>query len=152
MTLLTIDRDRFRTGGNSAEFALWIPTAYFAPDFPARVEDELNRLAALPHNWDAQGARNIDPQFIQAARILIQSLPANIAKVPTVVPMAKGNLQFEWHDGPRSLELEIENPKRIHFLKWHPEEGIEEEGVYDIEDIARSAALIRWFQRGVMNV
>lgn len=66
--------------------------------------------------------------------------------------MAKGNLQFEWHDGPRSLELEIEDPQTVHYLKWHPEEGVEEEGFFEMQCIDQAEALIRWFRRGVAHV
>lgn len=118
----------------------------------AGVNDELDRLAALPPNWDAEGARPISRPVIAAARQFAASFADQVAAVPAVVPMAKGNLQFEWNDGPRSLELEIETPSTIHYLKWHSEEGIEEEGVYDITDVGRSIALVRWFQRGVEHV
>jgi hypothetical protein len=152
MTPLTIDRDSLRTGGNPSQHDRWIPTGYFAPHFHDHVQHELDRLAALPLNWDAQGARPIDAEIVRAARVFVAGLPPNIAKTPLVIPMAKGNLQFEWHDGPRSLELEIETPHQVHYLKWHPEEGVEDEGVYDIQDVDQSVALIRWFQRGIMNV
>ena len=79
-------------------------------------------------------------------------LPKSIARLPAVVPMAKGNLQFEWHEGPRSLELEIESPDQIHYLKWYPEEGIEEEGFLSIRDITSAEILIRWFMGSVANV
>ena len=67
--------------------------------------------------------------------------------MPAVVPMRKGNLQFEWHDGPRTLELEIEDPRTIHFLKWHPEAGIEEEDTCSISDADTVTALLEWFAK-----
>lgn len=117
-----------------------------AQDFTAHLEAELDRLAALPPNWNAQGALPMVPEIIEAARHFVECLRGNIVRVPAVVPMAKGNLQFEWNEGPRSLELEIETPAVIHYLKWQPEAGIEDEGVYGINDIPRSLELIRWFQ------
>jgi hypothetical protein len=65
--------------------------------------------------------------------------------------MAKGNLQFEWHEGPRTLELEFENASTVHYLKWHPEEGLEDEGLFSLEEIDRALELIRWFV-GAANV
>jgi hypothetical protein len=152
MSLLTLDRDRVRTNDNSADIDCWIPVAYFVPDFTARIEQELDRLAALPANWDGQGAVAIDGAVLQAARDLIGELPAFLTTVPAVVPLANGRLQFEWHEGSRSLELEFEDADNLHFLKWHPSEGIEDEGVYSADDLDRTIALIRWFQRGVVNV
>lgn len=121
-------------------------------EFETFINQELDRLAALDSNWDAQGARPIEPAVIDAARRLIAQMPRNHFPSPAVVPMAKGNLQFEWHDGPRSLELEIEDARLIHYLKWHPEEGIEEEGTFLLRDIPRAVALVRWFTQGVAHV
>ena len=120
--------------------------------FVEQVRHEVRRLANLPPNWDAQGAKTIDPGILRAAEAMIADLPAHTSWAPAVVPMAKGNLQFEWHDGPRTLELEVETPSLIHYLKWHPEEGVEEEGVYNIGDSARSDALVRWFHKATLNV
>jgi hypothetical protein len=117
----------------------------------AGLEGELDRLAALPEGWDSRGAKQIDRDILEAARGLIRDLPIRLDRAPAVVPLAGGSLQLEWHDGPRSLELEFETPDTIQFLKWHPDEGIEDEGVYPISDLDRSVELIRWFQQGAVN-
>ena len=65
--------------------------------------------------------------------------------------MAKGNLQFEWHQGARSLELEIEEPQTIHYLKWDPEEGVENEGSFPLGQTSRTVELILWFTKGVTH-
>jgi hypothetical protein len=124
----------------------------YAPDFQSGLNRELDRLGALEANWDAQGAQRISPVVIDAARRLISQLPTNLIWRPAVVPMAKGNLQFEWHDGPRSLELEIEGPDTIHYLKWDSETGVEEEGLFSLSDRPRYVSLIRWFTKGAANV
>jgi len=153
MTPLTLDFDQdTSTNSDSGEYDRWEQAAYYAPDCQRIVNEELDRLASLQANWDAEGAEPIDPQIIEAARQLAEELPENLVGLPAVVPMAAGNLQFEWNDGPRSLELEIESPATIHYLKWHPEEGTEEEGFFDIDDIDRTVLLIRWFTRSVANV
>jgi hypothetical protein len=81
----------------------------FAPlcDFDLAISVKLRRVAALEQNWDAQGAYPVAPSIIQAARQLISSLPSGIKNregaTPAVVPLRKGNLQFEWHKGPKTL-------------------------------------------------
>ena len=125
-----------------------VVAAYCAPEFKTVINQELDRLASLPPNWDAEGAPRIDAEIIRAAREFASMLPENIASTPAVVPSAAGNLQFEWDDGTRSLELEVETTSTIHYLKWHPEEGIEEEDFFDIHDVDRAVSLIRWFMRG----
>ncbi len=119
-------------------------------DFDMAVKKELRRLAALQVNWDAEGARSIDPEIIDAAEEFVSTLPDLLkshVSAPEVVPMRKGNLQFEWHDGPRTLELELENARTIHYLKWHPEAGIEEEDTCSISDLNAVAGLIEWFAK-----
>ena len=148
----TINYDQMRTCDDPFGFDRWVPTRYYVPDFKVRIDDELNRLAQLPANWDRELAPALDRAIIAAARQLVAELPADIAPVPAVVPSADGNLQFEWNAGERSLELEIESPTTIRYLKWDSAAGIEEEGVFDIHDIARAKLLIRWFMRGVTDV
>ena len=90
-------------------------------------------------------ALRIDAAIIRAARLYIGRLPPNIAPIPAVVPSAAGNLQFQWSTGRRSLELEIENPSTIHYFKWDPNEEVEEEDIFSIEDTDRTVRLIQWF-------
>ena len=120
-------------------------------EFRVSIEQGLDRLASLPTNWDREGAPRIDPAIIRAARHFIARLPPNVAPIPAVVPSAAGNLQFEWSAGRRSLELEIESPATIHYLKWDPNEKVEEEDVFNIEDIDRTVSLIQWFVRGLAD-
>jgi hypothetical protein len=151
MTLTTVELDSSQTRDFSSGFDRWEGTGYYVPDFVSRIEAELDRLAALAPNWDSEGAPRINPAIIQSARQFIGDLPEDIASFPAVVPSAAGTLQFEWNDGNRSLELEIETPSTIHYLKWQPEKGIEEEDVFDIRDVDRAVALIQWFMRGMTH-
>lgn len=152
MAPLTLDLDETPTDMTGSEYDRWEPVAYYAPNFRPVVNQELDRLGKLEPNWDAEGALPIDPAVIDAARTLISRLPDNLASTPAVVPMRKGNLQFEWNDGRRSLELEIEDPGTIHYLKWDSGEGIEEEDLLPIDNIDGAVSLIRWFMGSVTNV
>ena len=152
MTPTTLDSLETSTDIRGHEYDQWKPAAYYAPEFKAVVSRELDRLASLPPNWDAEGAPPISPQIIQAARNFAKDLPENIVAPPAVVPMATGNLQFEWNDGPRSLELEVEDANTVHYLKWDSDEGIEEEDFFCLEEVNRAVTLIRWFTRSVANV
>jgi hypothetical protein len=155
----TIDLEPSSTTGTSSGYDEWVSTT---PDVAQhsyaalstvdwKVKADLRRLAGLKPNWDAEGAFPVDPQIIEAARVLVSILPTHLkarARAPAVVPMRKGNLQFEWHDGPRTLELEIESPSTIHYLKWHSEAGIEDEDICPITDAETLAALLEWFVEG----
>jgi hypothetical protein len=126
----------------------WLVAGHYDPDFVSALENELTRLSLLPRNWDGYGAPSIDPRIIAAAREFIKALPENLVPRPRVVPMSTGNLQFEWHQGSKILELELQTPQTIHFLQWHPEAGVEEEATFRATDIERAVDLIQWFMSG----
>jgi hypothetical protein len=111
----------------------------------ARALGALEALKSLPPSWDGYGAIPIDRGVIGAAEDFIRSLPGDIATTPTVVPMTRGRLQFEWHRGGRSLELEFESRDRLHYLKWDPDTGVEEEEIIAADDTGAVLALLRWF-------
>jgi hypothetical protein len=102
-------------------------------------------LRRLDPNWDGYGAPMIDPAIIDAAKSFVAGLPATCLIPPHVIPMSGGALQLEWHDGPKSLELEFESPDSIRYLQWDPEDNIEREDCFAIGDKSKSAALIEWF-------
>jgi hypothetical protein len=62
--------------------------------------------------------------------------------------MANGTLELEWHDGPKSLELQFESPLSIRYLQWHPHPGIEQEDSFPVTNVERAIDLIRWFTVG----
>jgi hypothetical protein len=126
----------------------WLRAGHYDPDFVSAVAAELDRLSQLPQNWDGYGAPAINPAILTAARWFIQALPENLVYRPRVVPMSTGNLQFEWHDGSKVLELEFETPGAIHFLQWHPEAGVAEEESFSATDVGRAVDLIQWFLSG----
>jgi hypothetical protein len=121
----------------------------YDPEFAEAVTTSLKELSSLPANWDGYGGRPIDPEIIKTACAFVRALPENLALRPQVVPMSAGNLQLEWHKGPKILELEFETPTMIRYLQWHPEEGVEEEDVFLTADVAKADVLIRWFMNGI---
>jgi hypothetical protein len=139
------------TNWSSSEDYVRFPPLDLTSAFDRAINAALDCLAALKPNWDADGANPISPGIIEAAREFMRRLPNSMkaaGNIPAVTPMRKGNLQFEWHDGPKTLELEIENPQTIHYLKWHSEAGIEEEEFCEISDAETVTELIRWFLEG----
>ncbi|MGO9596670.1 MAG: hypothetical protein ACLP7Q_01465 [Isosphaeraceae bacterium] len=113
---------------------------------------DLQRLRALPPNWSGYGDAAIDRGVIRAAEDFILSLPTDIITTPKAVPMTRGRLQFEWHRGDRSLELEFETSDRLHYLKWDSDTNIEEENVISVSDTDTIHSLLRWFASEPVNV
>lgn len=128
------------------------PDSAMAGDIERAVGAKIDRLAALEPNWDGYGAPPLNRGVLHAARQFIGRLASHTAVPPLVVPMSSGALQLEWHQGQKILELEIEDPATIHYLKWDPETGVQEEDVFPIGDTAKAASLVHWFTGIAANV
>jgi hypothetical protein len=106
---------------------------------------QLDRLRDISEGWNGYGAQVIDRITIEAAKQFINDLPDDAITTPLVVPMTRGRLQFEWHRGNRSLELEFENPRRINYLKVDDDTGVEEEDSLYLWQARELFELIHWF-------
>jgi hypothetical protein len=106
----------------------------------------LNRFEKLESNWDGYGASPINPAVIQEVRDLIPKIVGHIDEAPVVVPTSRGCVQLEWHRGTRSLELEFESHAMIHYLKWDPTAGIEQEDLVTIYEEGKIQSLLDWFE------
>jgi hypothetical protein len=112
------------------------------------VEQDLDGLLLLPPNWDGYGAPLISPDIVASAKTWVAALWPSISVSPAAVPLSTGNLQLEWHRGTRILELEVETPTTLHYLKWNSEECVKQEGSCAMNDVDQALSLIRWFQEG----
>jgi hypothetical protein len=125
-------------------------------DFKPQILTQLDEVARLRPGWDGAGAPPLRADILAPVRQWVNRLPDRAAVGPggpairpAVVPLASGRLQLEWHGtGRRILELEFEEPDRVHYLKWDPDRGIEEEDAYPASDLDRSLALIDWINDG----
>ena len=122
--------------------------SHYDPEFVGAVCADLDGLSRLPANWDGYGAPTIHAGIVAAARTFIKLLPRNIAFRPSVVPMSTGNLQFEWHEGRKVLELEFETAETIRYLQWHSETGVQEEDSFSTDNISKAVDLIIWSKSG----
>ena len=113
---------------------------------PGRVAARaaLRDLSRLVRGWDGRDAAPIDPEILAAAARFLDGLDANAVGLPQVVPMTGGRLQLEWNGPERSLKLEFASPATIHYLRWDPGHGVEDEGFCDVGDAPRLAAMLAW--------
>ncbi len=111
----------------------------------------LKALRSLPPDWSGRGAVQIERRVLRAAEDFILYLPSDIIATPEIVPMTRGRLQFEWHQGNRSLEIELESEQLLHYLKWDSDAHIEEEDVISVHDTDTIQGLLRWFAAGSLN-
>lgn len=107
---------------------------------------QIRQLSTLRRNWNGYGAAPISPVRVKAAATIVRNAPSRFWTGVFVIPMTEGRLQLEWHDGRRSLELEFEDDTSIRYLKWDPQQGVEEEGVIQTADTDRISDLLSWFK------
>jgi len=106
---------------------------------------QLDRLRGSPLDWNGYGAQPIDLGLIAQAKWFVEQIPGDVIDTPAVVPMTRGRLQFEWHRGNRSLELEFESTGRLHYLKADDDSGVDEENILFTDQTPEIEALLRWF-------
>ncbi len=113
------------------------------------LDARLDQIAALEPNWDGRGAPPVDRALLRAVRAWSQDLPGwAFATPPAVVPLSSGGLQLEWRFADRLLELEFETSDQLHFLRWHPARGIDEEDTFPATDRSRAEQLVAWVTHG----
>ncbi|HSU54783.1 MAG TPA: hypothetical protein VLT36_12045, partial [Candidatus Dormibacteraeota bacterium] len=72
------------------------------------LEGRIKSLAALPFDWDGEGAKPVKPRILAHAVETLKRLSQQSRdfREPFIVPTYNGFLQMEWHHQNRSLELE----------------------------------------------
>jgi hypothetical protein len=113
----------------------------------------LKRMAALPPNWDDEGAPATEPQIVRAAlellvrihRAWFEPLPK-----PDLCAIPGGGFQFEWEVGNRSLEIEFIAGDRIAFLACEddPRGSSFTYGEYPAALLMKTVDHLRWLRHG----
>ena len=62
-------------------------------------------IQALPDNWDSYGARKVNRDLISQSLAILESIMEATSPAPSVVPLAGGGLQLEWHRKQQDLEI-----------------------------------------------
>jgi len=93
------------------------------------IINKINSFKDLKKNWDGYLSNIINEQIIQLAKEDIKFISylfynlnlsprQDIHKIyPSVVPVPKGNIQFEWEYNNKYLEIELGTDNKYHILK-----------------------------------
>jgi hypothetical protein len=107
-----------------------------------RAEDAVRMLrefARMPENWDGYDSPPLTAGASHTAMELLAAIGDGLTGV-RIAPVSGGGVQFEWHIGPRELELEILPDGSIQFLI------VEGSQMREGDVLTREAleALLRW--------
>jgi hypothetical protein len=69
------------------------------------VARQLQYLLSLPANWDHHGALPIQSKHVQAALSYLNRVMSPSTPPPSIVPVANGGVQIEWHRAGVDVEL-----------------------------------------------
>lgn len=98
---------------------------------------ELERLLALPDNWDSYGARAVTASAVAAGLSLLGGFMAQGVPLPAFVPTPRGGIQLEWHCGGLDVEVEADTDGRPALFV------AEAGGVVMLDESPASAASLR---------
>jgi hypothetical protein len=115
-------------------------SVYSDPDplWLASARHAIDPIAALPDNWDGEGALRIQPAVMEAAvRALEQLLPSH-TPAPQIVPTHRAGIQVEWHRNGKDLEIEFAPGRPATFYFYDSQTQVEREGA-----LHSNATLIR---------
>ncbi len=77
------------------------------------VIDSCLSILQLKPGWDSYGALKPRADLVLAGLYLVAELLRGGAPAPSVVPTAKGGVQFEWYREGRELEIEVLSKDRL---------------------------------------
>ncbi len=90
----------------------------------------LERIAALPEDWDTFGSGRTSAVAVNTARDLIWRAVINLAAhkgidgTPNdVAPLSGGGLQLEWRGNAGDIEVEVSADGRFGYLLRHEQDG-----------------------------
>ncbi|SCZ52899.1 hypothetical protein [Thiohalomonas denitrificans] len=112
-------------------------TSDWAPHWIKRAISRLERIAALPQNWDSYGALTIASENIKVVIEALMGLCSAGTPEPSIVPTPSGGVQIEWHTNGIDLEIEVVRPTQIEVLFEDHKNGNEWEGSvsYDLRHL-----------------
>lgn len=95
---------------------------------------DLNRIAALPVNWDSYGALAVTRETLEAAIRALSPIVSLKLPQPYVAPTVRGGIEFKWHKDGVDLEIQTESTGINVYL--HNGSGPEDQREREFEDLA----------------
>ena len=97
-------------------------------------------IQGLSSNWDSYGGKAINHDLIQQSLLVLQLVMKADSPTPSVVPLADGGIQIEWHRKQQDLEIVFPADKVPQFFYKNRATGAEQQGFAN--EIANLAHLL----------
>jgi hypothetical protein len=133
------------------EKSFWFPAAagkynvvVLSSQVPMWVEPTLraySQIQELADDWDSYGAKKVNHDLIRSSLLVLTQVMGPLSPVPSVVPLADGGLQLEWHRKQQDLEIVFPVDDTPQFIYQNRATGEEREGFAN--DVSSLVQLLR---------
>ena len=90
---------------------------------------QFEAITNLPHGWDSYGSPPPDIDKLDAGwRLLLRLCQAGDLPKPHINPTPSGGVQFDWEQGPRYFEIEVQGSGEATYLWSDDAARVEETG------------------------
>lgn len=103
-----------------------------------QAEAQLAAIAELPQGWDSQGGAPPADTTVHGAKCLLLSLcDDSELPPPHIHPTRSGGVQFEWEQGSRYFEIEVQGERAATYFYSDDKTGEETSGtLFEDESLA----------------
>ena len=98
------------------------------------VAAQMNGLLRLAPGWDGHRARAIADDAVSSAANLILAVADDLTIPPQLFPLVDGGIQFEWHAGPDTVEIEIDPAGRAYGFVSGPDGSALDDAINDHDE------------------
>jgi len=110
----------------------------------SQIKERLNELCKLAKNWDGYNSVPTTFDVAHFSYSLLEQLYREDTPLPSIVPLANGGLQIEWHKNNLDIEIVVHEPNLTSV--WVDDITTEEDGV-ETEMTTDFSNLIPWIER-----
>lgn len=89
------------------ELRVYVESANLPWWFDEHLNEELNRLFALPAGWDGSSSDEVTIQAVQETVAVLAAIVDETSSPPQFFPLHDGGIQVEWHVGGNDIEIEV---------------------------------------------
>lgn len=98
-------------------------------DWLEEAARQFRAIANLPHGWDSYGSPPPEVGKLEAGwRLLLRLCQARDLPKPHINPTRDGGVQFDWEEGPRYFEVEVQGAGEATYFWRDHAAAVEEEG------------------------
>jgi hypothetical protein len=76
----------------------------------------ISELTGLPEDWDGYGAHRVDAKWVAEAILFLTQIAHPGIAEPSIVPLADGGLQIEWHRAGLDVEVALSRDDPVIYV------------------------------------